>query len=154
MKKRINTLSYDTETAKKLGEWSNNLPKTEFEHCSETLYKKRTGEYFLYGKGGALSKYSKHPYGQKNDYVGGEDIIPLTRDEAQRWFEKANNDDSDLATDEVYDREFGQIVKSDEMVDLHVQISKGAFQKLERLVQAQANTSKQDIIENLIWSAK
>ena len=151
MKKRIDTLMYDTETAKKLGEWSNNLPKTEFEHCSETLYKKRTGEYFLYGKGGALSKYSKHPYGQKNDYVGGEDIIPLTRDEAQRWFEKANNDDPDLAPDKVYNREFSKAQKDEVKEATSINLSRTAKRKLEQMALKQG-TSQSKIVENLILS--
>ena len=152
MKKRINTLSYNTETAQKLGEWSNDLPVTEFGYCHEVLYKKRTGQYFLYGEGGAMSNYRKPVYGSSNAWQGGEDIIPLTREEAQKWFEKASNDDEELASDEVYEREFGQIEKNDEKVDLHVKISQGAFQKLERLTQAQ-KASKQDIINQLIWSA-
>lgn len=152
MKKRINTLSYNTETAKKLGDWYNNFAPNEFEYCHEALYKKRTGQYFLYGEGGAMSNYRKPVYGSSNAWQGGEDIIPLTREEAQKWYEKASNDDEEFAPDEVYEREFGQIEKNDEKVDLHVKISQGAFQKLERLTQAQ-KASKQDIINQLIWSA-
>lgn len=44
---------YNTESATTVAEWCNNLPRSEFDYCEETLYRKRTGEYFLYGEGGA-----------------------------------------------------------------------------------------------------
>ena len=56
MKKIINGRKYDTETAKEIGYWSNGYPCSDFNHCEETLYLKKTGEYFLYGEGGALTE--------------------------------------------------------------------------------------------------
>lgn len=152
MKKRIDTLSYDTETANKLGEWSNNLPDSEFEHCREILYKKRTGEYFLYGEGGAMSKYHKPAYGSSSAWRGGEDIIPLSKDQAQKWFEKANNDDEDLAPDEVYDREFGHVKGKGDLIHTTINIHENAMQKLERIAHKQG-IPKQEVIENLILEA-
>ena len=137
MKKRINTLMYDTETAKKLAEYRHNYDDAAY---TEILYKKRTGEYFIYGKGDAGA------------YSSGEDIKPLTYRQAQRWFEKANNDDDSLATDEVYDREFGQIVKSDEVKEAtSINLSRTAKRKLEQMALKQG-TSQSKIVENLILS--
>ena len=45
MKKIINGRKYDTETAKEIGYWSNGYPCSDFNHCEETLYLKKTGEY-------------------------------------------------------------------------------------------------------------
>lgn len=153
MKKRIDTLSYDTETAKKLGEWSNDFPPTEFEYCHEELYKKRTGEYFLYGEGGPMSEYRQKAYGDGSSWQGGEDIIPLSHDEAQKWFEKANNADDELATDAVYDREFGKIEGNGKMVGTFVNLHENAMQKLERMAHKQG-IPKQEVIEKLILAAK
>ena len=85
MKKIINGRKYDTETAKEIGYWSNGYPCSDFNHCEETLYLKKTGEYFLYGEGGALSNYSKIVFGGT---TGGSDIIPMNEDRAKIWAEK------------------------------------------------------------------
>ena len=85
MKKIINGRRYDTETAKLLGVASYGIC-TDFAYWSEELYVKKTGEYFLYGQGGPMSKYSQQ-VGQ-NEWTGGHKIVPLTLKEAQRWAEK------------------------------------------------------------------
>ena len=86
MKRIINGKLYNTDTAKEIGVWSNNYNYGDFAYCSETLYRKRTGEFFLYGHSGAMSKYAKS-CGQ-NSWSGGEDITPLTEAEAKKWAEK------------------------------------------------------------------
>ena len=49
------------------------------------MYKKKTGEFFIYGEGGANSKYAKKT---GNTSWGSSDIISLTIEEAKKWFEK------------------------------------------------------------------
>ena len=71
-----------------------------FGKCSETLYRKRTGEFFLYGEGGPMSKYGV-AYGD-NEWGYGEEIRPLTVDEAKAWAEKH------LDADE-YEEVFGEV---------------------------------------------
>lgn len=88
MKKIINGKKYDTDTAKILGSAGYSHPG-DFGHWKETLYHKRTGEYFLHGIGGAMSKYARRT--GLNEWSGGEKIIPLTREEAQKWAEKHLN---------------------------------------------------------------
>ena len=55
MKKIINGKMYNTETAKCLSEWCNGH-YGDLTYVEETLYRKRTGEYFLYGLSGAADK--------------------------------------------------------------------------------------------------
>ena len=86
MKKIINRKLYDTDTAKELATWSNEYYPNDFNYCQEWLHRKRTGEYFLYGKGGANSRYAEHAYG--GGWTGGSDITPLTYEEARAWAEK------------------------------------------------------------------
>lgn len=75
MKTIINGRKYDTSTAKWIAtDWSD-LPKTDFSYWEESLFQKKTGEFFLYGWGNAMSKYQKH-IGQ-NEWTGGEKIIPM-----------------------------------------------------------------------------
>ena len=85
MKKVINGSLYDTETAKLLGEDSYSNPR-DFAHWRETLYRTKSGKYFLHGKGGAMTKYAVS-VGQ-NEWSGGEKIIPLTLESAQKWAEE------------------------------------------------------------------
>ena len=85
MKKIINGKRYDTDTASKIGFWSNSRSYSDFDFCEETLYRKRTGEFFIHGGGGARTKYAKEEYGM---YGWGEAIVPLTDDEAKTWVEK------------------------------------------------------------------
>ena len=82
MKKIINGRKYDTETAKEVGCWSNGYPCSDFNHCKETLYLKKTGEYFLYGEGGALTQYARSVFGGT---TGGSRIIPMTEESAKEW---------------------------------------------------------------------
>ena len=85
MKKVINGSLYDTETAKLLGEDSYSNPG-DFHHWAEQLYRTKSGKYFLHGEGGPASKYVRE-IGQ-NEWSGGEKIIPLTLESAQKWAEE------------------------------------------------------------------
>lgn len=86
MKKIINGKLYDTTTAKELGSWSNAGNWRDFSHMEETLYRKRTGEFFLHGEGGPMTKYAESA-GQ-NSWTGGERIIPLSAAKAMEWAEE------------------------------------------------------------------
>lgn len=98
MRKIINGKMYNTETAKKVGERSCGYVG-DFRYFSESLYRKRTGEYFLHGEGGPMSKYAES-CGQ-NQWQGGASIIPVTQQDAREWAEKH------LSVEEYID-EFGE----------------------------------------------
>jgi hypothetical protein len=85
MKKVINRKKYDTETATPIGQYHNDRAINDFRYYWEQLYQKTTGEYFLYGEGGPMSKYARST---GDGYDGGEKIIPLTREKAREWAEK------------------------------------------------------------------
>ena len=99
MRKVINGRTYNTDTSKIIGEWSNEYGVRDFKACEETLYKNTKGAYFLYGEGGPMSKYAKSA-GQ-NSWTGGSNITPMTAEEAQAWAEEHLNADE-------YEAEFGQ----------------------------------------------
>lgn len=102
---------YDTETAKELAYWSNNERYGSFYYREETLYQKRTGEYFLYLFGGAATDLAEpDPMG---GYTGGEAIEPITEDEAKEWAEKHVDADK-------YEDIFGKIYEGNQKVDVHV----------------------------------
>jgi len=86
MKRIINGKRYDSETARLVGKFSNPGSGRDFQHYVESLYQKRTGEYFLYGIGGPMTQYAVST-GQ-NSWSGGSKIIPFTADEARDWAEE------------------------------------------------------------------
>ena len=95
MKKIIDGKLYDTNTARALGSASHGQGPRDFNYFEETLYLKRTGEYFLHGEGGPMSRYSES-IGQ-NEWRGGEKIIPLSFNKAREWAEE-NLDADDYAS--------------------------------------------------------
>ena len=84
MRKIINGKMYNTETATMVAERESGFV-SDFAHFTESLYLKKTNEFFLHGEGGPASRYCEHAMG---GYVGGESIIPLTVDEAKEFVEK------------------------------------------------------------------
>lgn len=83
IKKIINGKLYNTGTAKEVGSWNNGCCYSDFRYTEETLYLKRTGEFFLHGSGGAMSCYSEWDEG--NCRQGGDSIMPLSLGEAKEW---------------------------------------------------------------------
>lgn len=100
MKRIINGKKYDTETARKVAEWSNGLGVRDFNHMSEELYVKRTGEFFILGEGGPLTRYAEDCRGGGSG--SGVQIIPITESEAREWSEKH------MSVDE-YEAIFGEV---------------------------------------------
>lgn len=83
MKKIINGKVYDTDKARELGYDGGG---DGFSRWTETLFQKRTGEFFLHGEGGPMTKYAVST-GQ-NQWSGGAKIIPLTPSSARKWAEE------------------------------------------------------------------
>lgn len=126
MKQIIKGKLYDTDTAKEISFWSNNRSRRDFSFCEETLYKKRTGEYFIFGSGGPMSKYSVSC--GDNSWSGGSKIIPLSYKAAQEWGEdKMDADD--------YMTEFGPVSESEESVVLSISIPEAVSERIRREAQ-------------------
>lgn len=89
MKKIINGRVYDTETAQRIGftdAWNEyRIDVNSLRYYEEELYRKKTGEFFLYGEGNGLSRYSRPCQG--GTHGPGEKIIPLSEEEAKEWVE-------------------------------------------------------------------
>jgi predicted DNA binding CopG/RHH family protein len=139
MKKVINGKLYNTDTAKELGAYYHG-EYSDFSHYSETLYRKKTGEYFLYGEGGPMSRYAE-TVGQ-NEWSGGEKIMPMGYAEAQKWAEKHLDGDE-------YQAIFGEIVEdaTKQMVTISVSASKWEAAKREA---AKQGINISEYIERLI----
>ena len=139
MKKIINNKLYDTTTAQLVGSWDNNMGGT-FDYAAESLYRKRTGEFFLHGEGGARSRYATHC---GNDSWGsGEAIIPLTWEAARQWAEEH------LDADE-YQAAFGQIAEDDSRTVVTLSLATSSLEKAKRAA-SQKGMSLSAYIESLI----
>ncbi len=100
MKRIIKGKKYDTETATKLGYACSNASRNDFSFWEEELYRKKTGEYFMYAFGGPATGYAE--LCGNNCWKSGERIYPLTIEKAKEWAERY------LDVDE-YEEIFGEV---------------------------------------------
>jgi len=136
MKKVIRGLLYNTDTAALVGKWDNGYLPTDRTYYEEVLYKKKTGEYFIHGEGGALSKYAKW---SGNSGGGGEEIRPYTLDEAKAWSEEH-------LTGDHYIKEFGDPEETHgSKVALNLTVSPDIKARLERMRQDTGKSISQNI---------
>lgn len=145
MRKVIQGRLYDTGTAKRLGKYEQSPYQSDFHWYCETLYQKKSNEFFLHGEGNAASPYCKAV--DQNECSSGEKIIPLTYDGAAKWAEEH------LDADE-YSAIFGEPDEgNDEQSRLNCRISAAAHEKLKRMQQEKGGTIG-EIIEKLVNEAK
>ena len=140
MKKIINGKVYDTEKATMLNYWENSFSGRDFWWCREELYGKRTGEFFLYGKGGPQSRYSVSQ--GNNAWSGGERITPLTYEAAQQWAEEHLDGDE-------YESIFGEVVEDGSKTPLNLTVSKTAVE-IGRREAAKRGVSLSALVEELL----
>lgn len=139
MKKIINGKLYDTSTAHLVGSWDNNMGGT-FDYVAESLYRKRTGEFFLHGEGGARSRYAQ--LAGENRWAGGEAIIPLRWEAARQWAEEH------LDADE-YQAAFGEIAEDDSRTVVTLSLATSSLEKAKRAA-SQKGMSLSAYIESLL----
>lgn len=142
MVKVFNGRRYDSSTAQQLGSYSNGTPYMDLNYLAETLYQKRTGEFFILGEGGAATKYAE-PDGDM--WVGGERIIPISVDGAKKWAEQH-------LTGEEYESIFGAVSDDDPSHMISATISAESYAKLKEMA-ARAQKSMSAIIDGLIKQA-
>lgn len=136
MKRIIKDKVYDTSTAGYIGEYSRMETDSKY-WFKEELYRKRTGEYFIYGVGLSASTYD-----EVIDRQGSEKITPISFENAKLWG-KMHLDA------EVYEREFGVNSDDEKVVGLHVQIPIGLNDKLEARRSSENKTKGEVVTEAL-----
>lgn len=140
MKKIINGKVYDTDTAKELGTWCNAGTWRDFNHIEETLFRKKTGEFFLHGEGGPATKYAQAV--DQNSWSGGERIMPMTFAESREWAEKH------LDADE-YEAIFGTVTEDESRVQVCYSLSAATVETIKRKA-AELGISASAYIEQLV----
>lgn len=121
MKKYFNGKVYDTDTAALLAEHEHSY-KSQFDWYRERLYRKRTGEFFLYGEGHAASPYCTYCSDGGTD--PGEKICPLTYEEARAWAEQK------LDTDD-YDKIFGVPEEDESKTQVQIRMQQSTLAMLK-----------------------
>lgn len=138
MKKRIKKREYNTETAKRVASYTSRHGSGDFDYYYEELYRKTSGEFFLYGFGNAATRYAK----PVRDGMGsGEDITPLTYDEAEEWAERH------ISADEC-NKIFGE-PEEDGKSQCTFSLSRNSIAKLKKMA-AIKESSISDVLDGLI----
>lgn len=137
MRKIIANKSYDTDTAALVGTWDNR-EYGNFDYVAESLYRKRTGEYFLHGEGGPRSRYAES-HGN-NSWGAGEAITPLSIESASEWAREHLDS-------VIYEREFGETSEGERLTSLR--LSEVAYRKLSTEA-AKRGMSRSAIVEMFI----
>lgn len=140
MKKIIKGKLYDTETAKLIGTGYATCPRTDFAFWQEDLYRKKTGEYFIFGEGGPLSKYSRHI--DYNTRSGGSKITPISYDTAREWAE--DNMDAD-----EYIKLFGLVEDDDSTQKVSINLPADLAAKLRSEAESSGKSLTDIIIAHL-----
>lgn len=145
MEKIINQKRYNTETAKEVGSYAAPCARNDAEYWEETLYQKRTGEFFIHGEGGGSSRYAKR---LADGWGWGERLVPLSYDEAREWVKKYLDADT-------YERLFEVENEEDEKNTAYtgVYLTPSARDKLDKMAAKQGKT-RSGIVTELIDNAE
>ena len=132
MKKIIQNRVYDTETAELVVSYHDST-------CAERLYRKRTGEFFIHGRGNSDSDYAVW---RGNSVTGSEQIKPLTPKQAMAWAAKHLNR-------QQYDDIFGAAA-DDQKMTISLSLPVGAVNTLKNAAGEQGRTSSAIIAELIL----
>jgi hypothetical protein len=137
MNKVIDGKKYNTESAKQLASWENMSDTRNFEYVYEALYRTKSGNYFLHGKGGGNSRYGEW---HGNSGGPGEAIITFTESEAREW--AGNHVDADK-----YEEIFGRIKEG--LVTFAMQVPPSVRDRFQKLKSARGLTAG-ELLEDLL----
>jgi hypothetical protein len=91
MKKIIDGVLYNTQTAELVAEKCDNWDTHNFNFCHESIFRTKKGNFFFHGEGGAASKYAEY---SGNSSSFGEIIRTLSDDQVFKLLESWNEVES------------------------------------------------------------
>ena len=147
MKLRIFNNIYDTDTARKIAERKSASFNTD-KSFRETLFRKKGGEFFLFGEGGKESKYRKATV---KGYINGQKIIPLTYEEADNWLKQASTANPKLKP--LHKRIFDISDAESKKVAVTFRVKQATKNKIEKIATIM-NVHQGDVIDNLLKEYK
>lgn len=137
MKKIIGGKRYNTDTAKYIGSAQSNCGVTDFKYFEEDLYQKKTGEFFLHGNGGPMTKYAIQAYGSM---MGSEKIIPISLEEARAWGERFLSPDE---YEEIFE------VEEEDSVLFSVLLPETLYKELKAEAEEKGVSMKEIVVDRL-----
>ena len=90
MKQIIDGKKYNTDTATRICDTSNDCSRSDFNFENSDLFVTPRGSYFIAGSGGARSRFSQRV---SDGYCGGDGIIPISREDALAECERHGSTD-------------------------------------------------------------
>lgn len=138
MRQIIKSKVYDTNTAKKMGTFRDLEGSGDFDYYEVSLYRKKTGEFFLHTWSEPKSQYC-----EITGCSNWARIIPLTYDEAQKWAETA------LTEEQYKNIFFGAVDEDTEMEALTVQLPTAIVIQLRRRTDKSGQLIKKAVAEAL-----
>lgn len=145
MKKIINNKLYDTATAKKLAEWDEN-GTDPLNYIAEALYRKKTGEFFVFGDGGANTKYAR--IGRLKDFEPGSAILPMSVEQAKEWA-------LDRLPKNEYDDIFGDMIDDDGSTTVtSIRLPSALLETVRRRAQEKSETIAEFIRAAIVEAVK
>lgn len=140
MKKIICNKVYDTDTAQLIKQADHDNITSSEGSCKQSLYRKRTGDYFLYVSGARTDTFHNlHLNDAKHDRE--RHIYPLTYEQARSWAEEEMTADEWLAIFEP--------AEDDSLTALNLTLSAATVSKF-RLSAQQQQISQKELMERLI----
>lgn len=141
MRKVIRGRVYDTDTARRVlrveGRIDPGDPRTW--RC-ESLFRKRTGEYFIAGRGGAETRWAD--VSQAGGPMPGEGVVPVGYDQAREWMEAHAGDGGCLG-------EFGVAAKASGSVVMYARVRASSKAVLDREA-ARSGRTRGEILDELL----
>ncbi|MDR1537285.1 MAG: hypothetical protein LBU32_04685 [Clostridiales bacterium] len=146
MKKYIGHRTLNTEAAAELGRHSSST-EDEYAGISETLYKSRTGVYFIHAEGNASALYKMLSGRHCRRWAKGGNIRVLDYDEAKEWSVK-------YLPHDLYEAEFGDIkgAKNEKKEQIGLKLPQDMKALLEELA-AKTQYSLSGITSDILSSA-
>lgn len=94
MKRIIDGKRYNTETATEIADVSNNIQDVRnFRYECTTLYRTKSGRWFIAGKGGPMSRWA-YSHGPGQGWSNGSGIQPIDAEEARELLERRNRQEA------------------------------------------------------------
>lgn len=140
MKKIINNKVFDTDTAKLIKQADHDNIKSSEGSCKQSLYRKRTGDYFLCVSGARTDTFHNlHLDAQTHDRE--RHIYCLTYEQARAWCE------AEMTAEEWLEN--FEPAEDDSLCPLNLTLSASAVSKF-RLSAQQQQISQRELMERLI----
>ena len=130
MKKVVQGVLCDTDTAKMLGDYEHDQ-KSSHHWYTERLYRTKSGKYFIHGEGHAASPYAKKV--AQSEWAPGEAIKLMPPEAARQWAED-HLDAAEYISAFGEPEEMSSVLIADETKEKLVELKRKTGKDIDRLI--------------------